>query len=364
MMHIVSLLVISSILVVGYRLSGRRYVVRGCRYVAHWKTEAMKRFLLVTGVLAAIALMVLCYERFYRAVAEMGFAVWLNVFITVICIVVLFVLYERFLIYVMQVAEHNSRLQARTEARKHLEQCRRTCERAQAGETILECCPALSQMVCPLTKNYEVQVQFNKLDILYALRREERRQRRLRERGVRLPRWTVLNVPFERVLTKKPVPGPEDDPKDRRAWMNKLGQDDPNQRRESLPLNANKERGKVIPFPGRMMENTTVELCEPQTLERFLLSTEDLSEDTRLPLSKLKTLVFNLGNCGFKAKDCGGEIVLKMTWLDESGKKCSGEWRLDKNSPDYRWVMEEASAKVDTEMSAESAQVEAPAQTC
>lgn len=277
MMYFINLLVVLVIPLLGFYWSNRRYVARGRRLKRRWNGRMIMRFLVVTGVLAMVSLAILLCGSFYRFGRQIGLASGLAVFVTVICILILFVLYERFLVYLIGVGSHNSRLRAQIAAKSYVERQRRQQIKAASKEQT---------------------------------------------------RWTA--------------------PLETESVHTHVSMEQPKAKTSSV----SNRPGKIIPFPKTTVGNAPIE-PETKTSRKMFATTDDEPATTEnIPLAELKVLAFNLGGCRIKANDCGETVLLQLAWVDEKGRKRSGKWRLDKNSPDYLWVVEQATT-IDVEVAQE-----------
>lgn len=302
MKYFVSLLVIVGILLLGRFLSNRRYVAVGGRLVNRWSGRAAKEFLVATGVLAAIALAVLLGGPSYRLMRRIGCTLSLAVFISVICGVVLFVLYERFLVFLMDIGDYNSRLRAREVAQRQAKRRRLARQQANARKA-------------------------RAFDYEESNRYEDRRR----------TEFTINSGAVEVRVEPNTI-----------------------EVKSEEPIVAST---KVIPFPQPTAaeEPTTPVKPVPKKGSKLFQAADPEAGAEEVSFMNLKVLAFRLGDCQFKVKDCGQTVLLRLTWTDEEGVERLGEWKLDKNSPDYLWVVEQtAAAEADPEAAREPCEAVQP----
>lgn len=244
-----------------------------------WSGRTVGRFLIVTAVLAMMSLVMLLGGPLYRLGRLMGWAPITTVFITAVCILILFMLYERFLVYLVNVGNYNSRLRARIEVKRYVE------------------------------------------------RQQHRQRKTVTSDGAR------LEVPIVTGQARRVMP-----PETRQGRV----EVSPVLQRVEEP-DINNKPGKVIPFPTTVAVNNLV-AEEAKIKRKLFLATEDPAVTENMSLAEVKVLLFNLGGCEMKAKDCGDTVLLRLAWADEKGRERFGEWRLDKNSPDYLWAIEQTNA--------------------
>lgn len=313
------------ILASGYAISAHRYAAIGCGITKKWSNRTNVRVEALLLVIAILPIAILVYSPVTWFYALLDCEA-IEGRIAAVAITFLAVLgYDKLLSEMMETGEHNGRLHAEKAAKRNKRHCRIECEYAGWGETVLEC-QNPTCLNCPLMEEYDIKPRIYRHDVLEALYRRERVERTMRRRGKPVPTSYVISIPIERVLNKV---------FDVEGWYDPFAEPVVAPQKQAP---AYTEASNIIPFP--VQPRVEPEL-EPVVLEGEII--EDRPEPVRQK-AKFSKVVVNRGNHGLKVEDHGTYLSILLAWADETGKRQTSEYTLDKTSPDCLYLMDNVAA--------------------